>query len=310
MANQFKGKKRRGSLSGNESDRPKRLKTYSTEGDTPKVGDNPSSETMRGFKLYLVAEAGKIAGMHHLQLFDYTQIENKKLVDSLCQEDLVNPYSLAASLNQNAGAQSDEDKRKMQSKINDWEVNAIVKRGEAKRKLKEEHLNIQQKLIGTILATMTGVMREAILRWVTENATNLENPHFQGVYYLVEHLFTMTGVVSSDLYNTTKRELLAMEYKDDGSLSVTMFYNKLLAKIEELNNQASKDSEKVTTNAGILELIFNAYCKSTILKESVSKTRNAWAEVEREIKEMKTSVTTVEEFERMYLVQQTTNPLN
>ena len=102
MANRFKGKKRRGSPSGNESDRPKRLKTSSTEGDTPKVGDNPSSETMRGFKLYLVAEAGKIAGMHHLQLFDYTQIENKKLVDSLCQEDLINPYSLAASLNENA----------------------------------------------------------------------------------------------------------------------------------------------------------------------------------------------------------------
>jgi hypothetical protein len=308
MNNRFnRGQKRRGSPSGNESDKPKRFKAYPIEGSLPKIGDSPSSESMRGLKLYLVAEAGKIAGMHHLQLFDYSEIESKRLVDSLCQEDMMNPYSLAASYSRNST--SDEDNKKMQGKINDWEVNIIVKRGEVKKKLKEDHLNIQQKLIAIILGVMTGVMRETILRWVSENRTNLENPHFQGVYYLVEHLFIITGVASSDLYNSTKRELLAMEFKDDGSLTVTMFYNKLLGKIEELNNQASKDSEKITTNAAILELIFNAYCKSMILKESVSKTRNAWAEVERDVKAMGIGITTIEEFERIHMLHNTTYPL-
>ena len=300
MSNRFNNRKRRGSPSGNESDNPKRHKASSIEGGLPKIGENPSSETMRGLKLYLAAEAGKIGGMYQLQLFKYAEVEAKKLVEAQCQEGMPNPYSLAAAYGRNLGTEKENEK--MQSKINDWEVNIITRRGEVKKKLKDEHLGIQQKMIAMVLGTMIGHMKEAILRWVSENSTSLENPHFQGVYHLVEHLFNMTGVASSDLYNSTKRELLAMEFKDEGPLPVTMFYSKLLGKTEDLNNQASKDSEKITTNAALLELIFNAFCKSKILKESVSKIRNSWAEVERDIKGMKTGLTTVEEFERLYMI--------
>jgi hypothetical protein len=129
-------------------------------------------------------------------------------------------------------------------------------------------------------------MKNLINRWKSENAELLLNPRYPGVFKLVKYLQTFTGVTSADLYQNSMKELIAMNFRDNGKFSVCLYYNQLLDKIDVINSQAATESEKLITNSDLRTVIVRSFSSSKLLIEKLATMREKFASVMRDIQEL------------------------
>jgi len=276
-------------------------KKYKSESSSVKVGDKASITMLRQFDQYLRVEAGKDDAQHHLKPFEYEVMEAEALAKASCSINTVNPY--VESCRKEDGELDAIKLAAVQSKVVEFATKLSQSQVKVKKEFEELHIARQSKLVAKVIECMTGTMKEVVMRWIDARVTELKNPYFHGVVELVQFIYQQSGASSTDLYASSRKELFAMEWNDTGNFDVQMYFERLQSKIEEVNNQANTEAERLTSRSALLSLIWNAFGKSTLLAAKISEYRTAVKQLESDMMDLDPTVKCMEDFESKYILQ-------